>query len=264
MRRRPPRGALQRFLPGRLPEVLIDLFGEDELRRLRYTVAPDQGFREPLLMVHVVETETSLDAETPVIRRAVASFDVVDLIVLDIEGEQAADAAVGTGGGHLLIGTHEAGILGRHERARRAGLHAFPAGDAGAHAHRIIEVEDDLRMRAAEGVADHIVDLFFAAGPYAAVALDAGVEIHRDGGVRQIGAGVAGGRGNGAARAPTFPPSDRARSAAYRAIGLGSAYPRAATPRPVSANAAPARSCSRLPCRPWVFGSKRVLRRVHL
>ena len=156
----------------------------------RYAVAPDQGLGQALLMVHIVEAETSLDAETPMIRRAVASFDVVDLIVLDIEGEQTADAAVGTGGGHLLVGTHEAGILGRHERARRAGLHAFPAGDAGAHAHRIIEVEDDLRVQAAESIADHIIDLFFAASPYAARALDTSVEIHRDGGVRQIGVGL--------------------------------------------------------------------------
>ena len=54
-------------------------------------------FAQPLRMMDVIETETSLDAETPMIRRAVATFDVVDLIVLDIEGQQAADAAIGAG-----------------------------------------------------------------------------------------------------------------------------------------------------------------------
>src|SRR6185295_5393667 len=73
-----------------------------------------------------------------------------------------------------------------HQRAGRARLDAFAAGHTRGFAHRIVEVEYDLRVRAAEGVPDHVVDLFFAAGAHAAAALDASVEVHRNGRVRDV------------------------------------------------------------------------------
>src|SRR6185312_7785140 len=51
--------------------------------------------------------------------------------------------------------------------------------DAGALAHRIVEIEHDLLAMAAAGHADDVVDLHFAAGANAESALDAGVEIDR-------------------------------------------------------------------------------------
>src|SRR3546814_19262701 len=68
---------------------------------------------------------------------------------------------------------------GRHQRAGRAGLYAFAAGDAGRAAHRVVEVEDDLLAEAAAGHAADVVDLDLAAGAAAAIALTAGVEVAR-------------------------------------------------------------------------------------
>src|SRR5207244_9068094 len=43
-------------------------------------------------------------------------------------------------------------------------LHALAAGDTRAIPHRVAQVEHDLRTTAAKRVADHVVDLHFAAG----------------------------------------------------------------------------------------------------
>src|SRR5207249_192748 len=69
--------------------------------------------------------------------------------------------------------------------------------DTGRLAHRIVEIEHDLRMPAAEREADDIVDLLLAAGAHAARALDAGVEIDGHRRVRDISGGL---RARGEAR----------------------------------------------------------------
>ena len=69
----------------------------------------------------------------------------------------------------------------RHQRAGRAGLHALPASDASGEAHRIVEIEDWLRVDAAKRHADHVVDLNLATRPNTQPAIDAGVEIDRHG-----------------------------------------------------------------------------------
>src|SRR5205807_8715202 len=75
----------------------------------------------------------------------------------------------------------------RHQRARRAGLHALAAGDAGRAAHRVVEIEHDLLAMTASGHADNVIDLHFAAGAYAQIAVDAGVELHRHRGMAAVG-----------------------------------------------------------------------------
>ena len=138
-------------------------------------------------MVRVVEAVAALDAQAPVVGRAVAAFDEEDLVVLDVVGQLAADAAVRAERLDLLVGHRERDVARRHQRAGRAGLHAFAAGDAGRVAHRVVHVEDDLRVVAAEGQADDVVDLLVAAGAHAARALDAGVEVDGDRRVREVG-----------------------------------------------------------------------------
>ena len=61
---------------------------------------------------------------------------------------------------------------------------------------------------AAQRVADHVVDLLFAAGAHAAVALDAGVEVHGHGGWLRSGAGCSRRRAGmpGARSRPGDPP----------------------------------------------------------
>ena len=138
-------------------------------------------------MRNVIESEATLDAQPLVVGGAVASLDPDDAVVVDVIGDLAADAAVRAQRCDLAVDRLQVGVVRRRERTGRAGLHAFAAGDAARCAHRVVEVEHDLRMRAAERVADDVVDLFLAAGAHAARALDAGVEVDRHRRMREIG-----------------------------------------------------------------------------
>src|SRR3954469_12416602 len=102
-------------------------------------------------MMHVVEAEAAFDAEPVLVRRPVAALDRNDAVVLDLIGELAADAAVGTDAVHLAFGgvrhVEHARLVDEallHQRAGRAGLHALAAGDAGRGAHRIGRGEEAL------------------------------------------------------------------------------------------------------------------------
>ena len=143
-------------------------------------------------MGHIVEAEAAFDAEPILVRGTVTTADIEQLVVLDVVGELAADAAIGAHAVDRAIRILRAHVGfvhqgGRHERAGRASLHAFAAGDAGRGPHRVIEVEHDLLAVATPGHADHVVDLHFAAGTDAEIALNAGVEIDRHCGVAAIG-----------------------------------------------------------------------------
>ena len=154
-------------------------------------------------MMDVVEAEAALDAQAVLVGRAVAAVDVEDLVVLDVDLGLAADAAIGaeridrlasSKSTRLPAGVEQARL---HQRAGRAGLHALAAGDAGRAAHRVVEVEHDLRAVAAIGHADHVVDLHLAAGAHAEAAMDAGVEIDRHGRMRAVGGGLLARRESG-------------------------------------------------------------------
>src|SRR5207249_2219993 len=83
----------------------------------------------------------------------------------------AAHAAVRAHGGNLALDGREIRVVRGRERAGRARLDAFAAGDTGRLAHRVAEIEHDLGMRAAKRVADDIVDLLLSAGANAARAV---------------------------------------------------------------------------------------------
>ena len=172
------------------------------VRNFRHAVLADHRLGQPLRIVDVVEAEAAFDAQPLLVRRAVLAGDVKQLVVLDVIGELAADAAIRTDAVNRAVGFTLEDVVGvdqrrRHQRAGRAGLHAFAAGHAGRSAHRIVEVEHDLFAMAASGHADHVVDLHFAAGADAQIAMDAGVEVDRHrrmAAVRQQDYGVAGNR----------------------------------------------------------------------
>src|SRR5205085_12514518 len=130
----------------------------------------DQRLGEAVFVLDVVEPVAALDAQTARVRGAVLALHIEDFVVLDVIGELAADAAVWTDRIDLLLGSAGTDCAGGHQCAGRTSLDAFTAGDAGGIAHRIVEIEYDLRVTAAEGVADYVVDLFFAAGAHAALA----------------------------------------------------------------------------------------------
>ncbi len=65
-------------------------------------------------------------------------------------------------------------------------MHAFTTRDTGGGAHWVIEIEGDFRGSTTAGHADDIVDLHFAAGTDAEVAMDAGVEVNAHGDVAGV------------------------------------------------------------------------------
>src|SRR5215210_241404 len=184
--------------------------GIDEIvGALGHTILAHHRLGQALRITHVVETEAAFHAQPVLVRRAVLPGDVKELVVLDVVGELAADAAVWTDAVHLPIGEKRGGadiILvhqrRRHQRAGWAGLHAFAAGNARARAHRVVEVEHDLFVVPAPRHADHVVDLHLAARADAKIALDAGIEIDRHRRMAAVGRGLTLARGQAARRDP--------------------------------------------------------------
>ena len=64
-------------------------------RGFLYPVAAYQRSGQAVRVVDVVEAVAALDAEAAAVGRAVAAADLGDAPVPDVEGELAADAAVG-------------------------------------------------------------------------------------------------------------------------------------------------------------------------
>ena len=88
-------GAVERLFPGRLAEMRPRIRRIDELvRHLRHAVLADHRLQQALRIVHVVEAEAALHAKPVLVGRAVLAFDGDDLVVLDLVGELAADAAI--------------------------------------------------------------------------------------------------------------------------------------------------------------------------
>jgi hypothetical protein len=163
---------------------------------LRHAILADHRRLQALRIADIVETKAALYAQPVLVRRALAAGDGDELVVLDVVGELAADAAVRTDAVHAAVRKLGPDIFlvderGRHQGAGGAGLHAFAAGDAGGGAHRIVEIKHDFFVVAAPGHADHVVHLHFAAGTDAKIALDAGVEIDRHRRMRTVGRGLA-------------------------------------------------------------------------
>src|SRR5439155_3906850 len=124
-----------------------------------------------LPVMHIVEPIAPLDAQAAFIGRTVTALDAQDPVILDVIGQLATDAAIRADRIDRGVGGDEPRASRGHQRSGRAGLHAFAAGHARALAHRVAQIELDRRTAAAECVADHVVDLHFAAGSHAARAL---------------------------------------------------------------------------------------------
>ena len=199
-------GAVERLLPGRRAEMRPRIGRIDQIvGGLGDAVLADHRLRQALRIADIVEAEAALHAQAILVGRTVAAGDRDQLVVLDLIGELAADAAIRADAVHLAVGEFGADVLlvhqrRRHQRAGRTGLHAFAAGDAGRGAHRVVEIEHDLLAMAAEGHADDVVDLHLAAGADAEIALNAGVEIDRHRGMAAVGRGIAFARGQPAHR----------------------------------------------------------------
>ena len=137
-------------------------------------------------MMHVIEPVTSLDAKAALVGGTVPAFYILYVVVFYVERQQATYAAIGTDGINLLVRFHQTHVPGRHQGAGRTGLHAFAAGHTGALTHQVTHVEYDFGVLAAQGVTDNVVHLLFPAGAHATGALDTGIQVDRDRGVRQV------------------------------------------------------------------------------
>src|SRR5437764_1700406 len=174
---------VERLLPGSFAEVRERIGRIDLIVGILLSVRqPHQRLGQAMRMMDVVETEAALDAEAVVIGRAVAAFGIDHLFVLDLIGDLTADAAERAKRIDLPVGIRDAGLFliqhyRGHQRAGRAGLHAFAAGDAGRFTHRIVEVENDLVTVIAIGHPDHVIDLDLSARALAQPALNAGIEV---------------------------------------------------------------------------------------
>ena len=174
---------LQRLVPGRFTEMGPGIGRIDVQALFRRIFTTDERFCQAVGVVDVVEAEPALYAEPVFVGRARKTVDILDLVVLDLERDLAADTAERTDAFDLavvILAVTDLRVVehrGFHEGSGRAGLHAFAAGDTGRRPHRIVEIEDDLGVMAATGHADHVVDLHFATGADAEIAMNAGVQI---------------------------------------------------------------------------------------
>ncbi len=184
-------GEIERFFPGGLAEGVAPVaLVRQQSRVFRHARLADQRPGQALRVVRVVEAKAAFDAQAAVVGGAIAALDADDDLVFHVVGDLAAHAAERADRIDPAINRLRADVGLGHERARGAGLHALAAGHAGAVAHGVVQVEHDFAVMAAKGVADDVVDLFFAAGAHAAVALNAGIEVDRHRRVRHVGRGL--------------------------------------------------------------------------
>src|SRR5262249_50271016 len=196
---KPLRRDVQRLVPACLAKMRERIRGVD-IKTFWQSWLPDQRLHQSLWILYIVEAESAFDAQAILIGVAVAALHEGDRVVLDLIADLAAYTAIGTDRVDLAI-HFAAAMLGdriddrfRHERAGGTGLHAFPARNASGQPHGIVEVEHRLGVDIAEGHSDHVIDLDLAASAHAESTVDAGVEVDRHGGMRQVGLQNAMGR----------------------------------------------------------------------
>ena len=149
----------------------------------------------------------------------------------------------------------------RHQRAGGTGLHALSACNAGGQSHRIVEVEYRLGIYIAEAHPDHVIDLDLAAGAHAQPTIDAGVEIDRHGGMRQIGFQNVD-EPETASRRFSGPRPNARIATRGRVNPLAAADRRAIAPLPSGALLRRDRSRSSPPCLAWACVCKRQRERA--
>ena len=180
-------GHRQRLFPSGGPEHFGPLVGAArDVQVFAHPRLANQGLRQALRMVGVVKAKAPLDAQTRLVGRAFTPFDLDDALVAHVVGDLTAHATKGANRVHLAVDFLRAHQGLGIERPRRAGLHALTAGHTTALAHGIGHVKHDARVGTTPLHANHLVDLLLAAGPHAAVALNAGIQVHRHRRVGQV------------------------------------------------------------------------------
>ncbi len=109
-------GALHRLFPGRFAEMRPGVRGIDEVVGMfGNPLLAHERLGEALRVAHIVEAEAALDAEPVLVRRPVAAGDGEQLVVLDLVGELAADAAIRAHAVDLAVREPGTDVLGIHQ-----------------------------------------------------------------------------------------------------------------------------------------------------
>ena len=124
-------------------------------------------------MGRIAPGEAALHAGMALVRLAVlVGHHADDAVTLHLRLERAADAAIGAGRHHRMLGLAMLDDLVLHQRRCRAGLHAGAAGDA-FRTQEIGRPRRDARVEAAARNRQREGALHLLAGPHAAIADDA-------------------------------------------------------------------------------------------
>ena len=95
-------------------------------------------------MLNVIKPKTTFDTQTIVIGRPIAPFHTHYFVVFDVVGEQTPHTAKGANGIHFLIDHLRSYLRLGHEGTRRTSLHTFATSYAGAAAHVVLQIENNL------------------------------------------------------------------------------------------------------------------------
>ena len=141
-------------------------------------------------MVDVIEPEATLDAQPVLIRRAVASRHVTDLVVLDVIGDLAADPAVRA---HAVDPAVDLRMADACSSTIEDGIRA-PVGQAWTHSPQatvLPPIGSSMSNTIFEPTLRYAMPMTSltctAAGAHVQIAVDAGVQVHRHRGVAEVG-----------------------------------------------------------------------------
>src|SRR6185312_8060806 len=111
--------AIERLFPRRWAEMRPWIARIDHLMRdLRHAVFSDHRPRQAIRIGDVVEAEPALDAQPVLVGRTVLAGDGNDLVVLDVVGELAADAAIRAYAVNFAVGKFRAHVVLADKRSR--------------------------------------------------------------------------------------------------------------------------------------------------
>src|SRR5258706_1065517 len=157
----PRGGEIERLIPRHFAPGIADVFA-------------DHRIEDAFLVVGVTPGETSLDAGVAAIGLAVlVRHHADDFLAAHFRLEGAADAAIGAGCHHGMLGLADLDHRFFGERRGRAGLHAGAAGYALGTEKTLAHAWRDPAVQAAPGNRQREGALHFLAGAHAARADDA-------------------------------------------------------------------------------------------
>ena len=136
-------------------------------------LSADERFGQAVVVVDIVKSKPTFDAEAPLICGAIDPFDIFNAIPFDLEADLTAHPAEGADAFDFMIKIFAVADLvfigdgGRQECSCRAGLHAFTAGHTAAFTHWVCHIKGWIGIMTPARHADNVIDLNLAASAHA-------------------------------------------------------------------------------------------------